>query len=163
MACENAQEQRGAAGSTPRSGRCNRPAGEEGSALIEFALCVPILVTFFFGLIQVCLACYMRQVISETAREGTRYGIVHGSTCVTGNGSTSCTATAAMVTSFVAANDWPNIGGGTLSITTTYPDGNENPGSRVQVNATYRFPFKIPFVTSSTLLMSSTSVMYIVQ
>jgi Flp pilus assembly protein TadG len=138
-------------------------AVDEGSALVEFAMTVPILFTFFFGLIQVCLASYTHQVISETAREGTRYAMVHGSTCVAGNGSTSCTATAAGVSSYLAANGWPNIGGGTLSTLTTYPDGNENPGSRVQVNVTYLFPFKIPFVTSSTLTMSSTSVTYIVQ
>ena len=130
--------------------------------MVEFALTVPILFTFFFGLIQVCFACYTRQVISETAREGTRYAMVHGSTCVTGNGS-SCTATAAAVTSHIAANEWPNIGGGALGINTTYPDGNENPGSRAQVNVTYVYPFKIPFIPPSTFTMSSTSVVYIVQ
>jgi len=163
MAFENAPERRAAAGSAARARRWSRSRPEEGSALVEFALTVPILVTFFFGLIQVCLASYMHQVISETAREGTRYAMVHGSSCVTGNGSTSCTATAAAVNSYVAANGWPNIGGGTLGINTTYPDGNENPGSRVQVNVTYLFPFKIPFVPPSTLTMSSTSVTYIVQ
>jgi Flp pilus assembly protein TadG len=140
-----------------------RAADEEGSSLVEFALTMPILVTFFFGLIQVCLASYTHQVISETAREGTRYAMVRGSTCVTGNGSTSCTATTATVNSYAATNVWPNIGGGTLGINTTYPDGNENPGSRVQVNVSYLFPFKIPFIPPSTLTMSSTSVVYIVQ
>ena len=163
VCCENPQEHGAIAAVAPRRRRWSRLRSEQGSALVEFALTVPILVTFFFGLIQVCLASYMHEVISETAREGTRYAMVHGSSCVTGNGSTSCTATAAAVTSYIAANGWPNIGGGTLGINTTYPDGNENPGNRVQVNVTYLFPFKIPFVPPSTLTMSSTSVTYIVQ
>ena len=163
VACEYKESRRAVAGSAARGRRWRRSRDEEGSALVEFALTVPILFTFFFGLIQVCLASYMHQVISETAREGTRYAMVHGSTCVTGNGSTSCTATALAVNTYVAAHGFPNIGGGTLGINTTYPDGNENPDSRVQVNVTYLFPFRIPFVQSSTLTMSSTSVTYIVQ
>jgi Flp pilus assembly protein TadG len=135
---------------------------EEGAALIEFAMTVPILMTCFFGMVQVCLACYMHQVLTETAREGSRYAIVRGSTCVNGSGS-SCTATAASVNSYVSSIGWPNVAGGTLVVNTTYPDGNEQPGSRVQVNVSYAFPFRIPFVPSSTLNLTSQSVMYIVQ
>jgi Flp pilus assembly protein TadG len=137
-------------------------AEEEGSALVEFALTVPVLIAFFFGLIQVCMASYMHAVVSESAREGTRFAMVHGSTCTTGSGA-SCTVTAAMVNSYVSSNGWPNIGGGTMTINTTYPDGNEAPGSRVQVSVTYAFPFSVPMVPKSTLTMSSTSVMYIAQ
>jgi Flp pilus assembly protein TadG len=135
---------------------------DEGSALVEFALTVPLLFTFFFGLIEVSMAIYTHQVISETAREGTRYAMVHGSTCLNGSGN-SCTVTASNVNSYVAAIPWPNIGGGTTTINTTYPDGNEAPGSRVQVTITYAFPFRVPFIPTSTLTMSSTSVMYIIQ
>jgi len=137
-------------------------AGEEGAAVIEFAMTVPILLSCFFGLVQVCLACYIHQVLTESAREGTRYAIVRGTTCVNGSGS-SCTATVASVNSFVSSIGWPNVAGGTMIVNTTYPDGNEQPGSRVQVNVTYAFPFRIPFVPSSTINLSSNSVMYIVQ
>jgi len=135
---------------------------QEGSALVEFALTVPILFSFFFGLIEVSLASYCHQVISESAREGTRYAMVHGSSCQTGSG-TSCTVTASAVNSFVAAEGWPNLGGGTMSANTTFPDGNQAAGSRVQVTVTYLFPFRVPFIPPSTLTMSSTSVTYIVQ
>jgi Flp pilus assembly protein TadG len=137
-------------------------ASEEGAALVEFALTVPILFTFFFGLIEVSMAMYMHQVLSESAREGSRYAMVHGSTCVNGSGS-SCTLTAAQVNSYVSGLTWPNIGGAPLVVSTTFPDGNQSPGSRVQVYVTYAFPFRVPFVPPTTLSMSSTSVMYIVQ
>jgi Flp pilus assembly protein TadG len=135
---------------------------EEGSSLVEFALSVPVLLTFFFGLIQVCIATYTRSALSECAREGTRYAMVHGSTCETPS-NTSCTVTASAMNTYVSSSTWPNVGGGTMTVSTTYPDGNENPGSRVQITVTYASPFRVPMIPASTLTMSSTSVMYIVQ
>ena len=136
--------------------------GEEGSSLVEFALSIPVLLTFFFGLIQVCIATYTRAAISECAREGTRYAMVHGSTCETPTNA-SCTLTASAINTYVSGASWPNIGGGAMTVNTTFPDGNENPGSRVQVTVTYAFPFRIPYIPASTLSLTSTSVMYIVQ
>jgi Flp pilus assembly protein TadG len=136
--------------------------GEEGSSLVEFAISIPVLLTFFFGLIQVCIGTYTRAAISECAREGTRYAMVHGSTCETATNA-SCTLTASAINSYVSGAPWPNIGGGQMTVNTTYPDGNESPGSRVQVTVTYAFPFRIPYIPASTLTLTSTSVMYIVQ
>jgi Flp pilus assembly protein TadG len=143
-------------------GQRGRWAGEEGSSLVEFAVSIPVLLTFFFGLIQVCIATYTRGEISESAREGTRYAMVHGSSCLTAS-SASCTLNAQAINTYVSSGLWPNIGGGTMTVNTTYPDGNESPGSHVQVQVTYAFPFRVPFIPASTLTMSSTSVMYIVQ
>jgi Flp pilus assembly protein TadG len=140
----------------------SRGAGQEGSSLVEFALTIPVLLTFFFGLIQVSIATYTRGAISENAREGTRYAMVHGSTCQTASNA-SCTLTASNIDSYVSSSPWPNVGGGAMTVTTTYPDGNENPGSRVQVKVSYAFPFRVPMIPASTLTMTSTSVMYIVQ
>jgi Flp pilus assembly protein TadG len=157
------------AGRIRREWKCRRTrrargqrSGEEGSSLVEFAISIPVLLTFFFGLIQVCIATYTRGAISECAREGTRYAIVHGSSCQTA-ASASCTLTASAINTFVSSSPWPNLGGGAMTENTTYPDGNENPGSRVQVTVTYAFPFRVPWIPASTLTMSSTSVMYIVQ
>jgi hypothetical protein len=55
------------------------------------------------------------------------------------------------------------MGGGSMAVNTTFPDGNQNPGSRVQVTVTYNFPLSIPWIPASTLTMSSASVMYILQ
>lgn len=150
-----------------RSAAYSRPAmkaasNEEGSALVEFALTAPALLALIFGLIEVCIALYTLQMVSEVAREGTRYAMVRGATCQTSNGS-SCTATATEVNSYVSAARWPNIGGGTIAANTTFPDGNQNAGSRVQVTVTYVTPFKVPFMSTSPITLSSTSVMSIVQ
>jgi Flp pilus assembly protein TadG len=123
---------------------------------------LPILLAFLLGMIELSLAYYTHCMISETAREATRYAIVHGATCQTGGGA-SCTASAGDINSYVTGIGWPNLGGGTLTANTTFPDGNQNAGSRVQVTVSYVFPFHIPFASKGSWQMSSTSLMYIIQ
>lgn len=135
---------------------------ERGQAVVEIALALPIIAAFTCMMIELCLAFYSYCMISESAREGTRYAIVRGATCQTGTGG-SCTASASTINDVVKHLGWPNLGNGTLSVSTTYPDGNENPGSRVQVVVSYVYPYNIPFAPKGTLRMSSASVMYVVQ
>jgi Flp pilus assembly protein TadG len=142
--------------------------GERGQALVEFALTLPILLTFIFGLMQICMAFYTHEYISELAREGTRYAIVHGSTCATSPGGASCTASttasdATSVASYVQGSGWPNLGGGALTPTVNYLNGDEAPGHQVQVSITYKFPYNIPFIPPSVLSMASSSTMTIIQ
>ncbi|MGC1421488.1 MAG: TadE family protein [Terracidiphilus sp.] len=144
------------------SGFFGEKESEKGQAVIEVALALPIIAAFTFMMIELCLAFYSYCMISESAREGTRYAIVRGATCQTGTGG-SCTASASTINDAVKHLGWPNLGTGTLSANTTYPDGNENPGSRVQVVVNYVYPYNIPFAPKGTLNMSSKSVMYIVQ
>lgn len=147
---------------TDSSRRIHWVRGEEGATLVELALTIPMLLAFIFGWMEVCMAISTRSLLSEIAREGTRYAMVRGATCVNVGGS-SCTATAAGVNAYLNSVNWPNVGGSVIAVSTTYPDGNENAGSRVQVTVTNVFPFNIPFVSKTSLTMSSTSVMYILQ
>ena len=135
---------------------------QDGQALVEFAISFSVLITLFFAFIGICLIFYSYNMISESAREGTRYASLHGATCVTATQS-SCTATASSVNSFVSSTGWLNLAGGTMTPTTSYPDGNENPGSRVLVHVQYVFPVNLPFVPNNSISMASNSEMYIVQ
>ncbi|HXB63170.1 MAG TPA: TadE/TadG family type IV pilus assembly protein [Acidobacteriaceae bacterium] len=146
------------------SGALNAGAmgSEEGSTLIEFALTFTVLLTLIFCLMELCLVFYSYDMISDCAREGTRYAVLRGASCPT-TASPTCEATASQVNSYVSSNAPPNLGAGTLTVATTYPDGNESVGSRVQVKVSYVFPIKMPFVPKASLNMSSTSVMYILQ
>ena len=47
--------------------------------------------------------------------------------------------------------------------TTTYPDGNQAPGSRVKVDIKYTVSIKLPFVPKNSLALDSSSEMYILQ
>lgn len=49
---------------------------ERGSALVEFALILPLLVLLLFGIIEFGLLLYNQQVLTNASREGARYGIV---------------------------------------------------------------------------------------
>jgi Flp pilus assembly protein TadG len=142
--------------------------GEQGQSLVEFGVAASIMFAFMFGLMQVCLAFYSHEYISELAREGTRYAIVHGPDCITSSGSscevtaTTGTGTYSSVNSYVSAIGLPNLGSGPVTVSTTYPDG-EAENEPVVVKVTYAFPYHIPYVTPTTLTMSSTSEMYIIQ
>lgn len=144
-----------------RNGR-NAHHDQGGQALIECALTFTVLMTFFLAFMEICLIFYSYCMIAESAREGTRYASVHGSTCVTGSQS-SCTASASSINAYVSAIGWPNLGGGTLTPATTFPDGNEAPGSRVQISVSYVFPITVPFLPAQAVSMASTSETYIIQ
>jgi len=135
---------------------------EDGSALVEFSITVSVLMTFVLALMQICVAFYSYGLISDYAREGTRYASVRGVSCLNGSGN-SCTATTTSVTNYVKGLGLPNIGGGTINVTTTYPDGNENAGSRVKVAITYTVPISLPLVPKNSITLQTSSEMYILQ
>lgn len=145
--------------------------GEHGSALIETALCLSVLLTLMFGLMQTSLELYAYHYISEAAREGTRYAIVRGSACT--GWATACPATAAQVASYVKGLNYPGIDPAAMTVTTTWPTTGtsctpsvtpcNNPGNLVQVKVQYQFLFSVPLVPSTTFNLSSTSKMGISQ
>ena len=148
--------------------------GESGATLIEFAIGLSVLLTGVFTLMEICLMFYTYATIDECAREGARYAIVRGSSCLT-NGVTgagvSCTASADTVNSYVKGLRYPNAAGGAMTVDTTYSadgaiftaTGNNDPNDIVRVLVTYTFPIKLPFVPKNSLSLSAQSQMYIVQ
>jgi Flp pilus assembly protein TadG len=135
---------------------------ESGETLVTLALVLPILIGFVFGIMQVCLLYYTWEMMAESACQGSRYAMVRGSTCET-SAAASCTVTAAQVNTYVKGLGWPNLGNGTMTVDTSFPDGDEAPGHRVLVTVTYSFPYQIPFVVTKTLSLSSSSQVYFVQ
>lgn len=49
---------------------------ERGSVLVEFAIVLPLLLIILFGIIEFGLLMYNKQVLTNAAREGARYGVV---------------------------------------------------------------------------------------
>lgn len=69
---------------------------EQGQALVEFALILPVLLLLILGLIDIARAVEEENTLAFAAREGTRYAIVHGagsSSPVTVCGVTTTTTT----------------------------------------------------------------------
>jgi hypothetical protein len=58
---------------------------------------------------------------------------------------------------------WPNPGGGTFNVSASFPNSDQVPGHLVLVTVTYSFPYKIPWFSSQSLALSSSSEMYILQ
>jgi Flp pilus assembly protein TadG len=154
-----------------RWGRCAAWVGrsedlaqsESGGSQIEFVLSLTALMTFVFAVMEICMVFYTYGMISECAREATRYAIVRGSTCLTSS-STSCTASATTISNYAKGLGFPNIGGGTLNVTTTFiPAGNQAPGSQVKVDIKYTVSIKVPFIPKNALQLDSSSEMYILQ
>jgi Flp pilus assembly protein TadG len=145
---------------------------EQGATVVEMALSVMILLTVLFGLIEICLALYTYHYVSDAAREGTRYAIVHGAACTTVSG-VSCTATSDQIQTYVQDLGYPGINPSNITVTTTwsaYPVGGacnaagcNGPGDLATVMAQYNFLLSIPFTTATTLNLTSTSSMVISQ
>jgi Flp pilus assembly protein TadG len=153
-----------------------RAHGESGSVIIETALSAVILLTFVFGIMEVGLAGYSYHFTSEAAREGSRFAIVRGSSCVQPSDFTSaCPASSTDIQNYVKNLGFPGINPANMTVApswSAYPVGTtcisapipcSSPGDLVTVKVTYTFPFSIPFVPSSTLTMTSTSAMVISQ
>jgi Flp pilus assembly protein TadG len=158
--------------------KCRSRENDEGAELVEFALASTVLFLFIFGLMQLCIVFFMYNTTAEVARETTRWASVRGTTSsVTSNGVTSCAnpnitgcpATTATIQSFgqnfvggsglTVQSWWCNSDGKTNCVTT---QSNALPGNIVKVKVSYSFA-TVPFVSRSSLTVSSTSEMVIWQ
>jgi Flp pilus assembly protein TadG len=158
-----------------RAQRKYLPCGECGSVILETALSMIVLLTFLFGIMETAFAFYSYHFISEASREGTRYAIVRGSSCVTGVSFTSaCPASTSDIQNHVKNLGFPGINPNNMTVAvnySAYPAGVTcrplanctNPGNLVTVVVQYNFPFSVPFVPQRTMAMTSTSAMIISQ
>jgi Flp pilus assembly protein TadG len=156
---------------------------ERGSALVEFAVTVPLLTLLFFGSIQAMFAMYVYHYTAWAAQQGARYATVRGytwsqntTTACSSSLIYNCTASAANIQSYMqslgainstkltmntsTAYVWPgtNASGATTGCTTNA----NSPGCLVKVTANYSFNF-VPFLPFTGLTMSATSQKTILQ
>ena len=157
-----------------RAGAPSSRRGEHGQSIVETTLSMLILLTMLFGILQASLAVYSYHFIAESAREGARYAIVRGSACT--SFTSACPATAAQIQSYVTGLGYPGINTSTTTMTVTASwcaptgsippacsAGTNAPGQIVRVAITYKFPLAVPFLSSETVAMNSTSQMVISQ
>lgn len=109
----------------------------EGQALVEFALILPVLLILMVGIFDVALAVWQSNTLAAAAREGTRYAIVHGSSSSSpvgpGSGSYTAPDQDTVVAGIVGSQA---TGVASVTVASTWPDGNADRGSRVSVVAT---------------------------
>lgn len=90
-----------------------------GTALVELAVCLPVLVTVVLGIVEFGRGMMVSELISEASREGARQAIIAGST-----NNTITTS----VNTFLQ-NTTVNPQDATVTITITPATGNPNPGN----------------------------------
>ena len=127
---------------------------DTGSSLVEFALISFMFVIVLAGVVEMGRMVLVYTTIANAAREGARYAIVHGadqtvSPSGPGNPCT-CPNVKTVVKNFASAG---LVDITALTITVSYPDGDNNAGSHVNVKVTYPYD---PFVGYFSSLLNTT-------
>lgn len=150
------------------STRSHPARGERGSTLVEFVLVSVVAMLMFFGIIELGRALFTYHLVSNAARLGTRYAIVHGSDCdLTLPG--CAPATASDIQDYVRSVS-PGVDPAALTVTTTWGTGSaclgapfQGAGCTVTVRVAYSFVSVVPLLNLGVIPMASTSVMVISQ
>lgn len=148
-----------------------RQNGEAGTALVEFALSMVLVLTIIFGIIDFGRAMFAYIWVANTARTGARYVMVTGASCLYSNG-TSCGASNTQLINYLQNNSQG------ITFTSTCPiSGNQGAvciqagcinavakdqlpcasGVKGAVQVQYQFGFICPFLPRQTWTMTSTS------
>jgi Flp pilus assembly protein TadG len=124
---------------------------EDGAVAVEFALLLPILMTFFAGLIEFGFALYFQEVITNASREAARAGIIIGAPRPTAGEITSVAL--AYLTNF-------GVGCTASCVSVTGAQGSSGADLTVRVDFPYRFVilpgFIDDFVSDITLRATTT-------
>ena len=156
---------------------------EEGASLVEMAIASSLLFAMMFGVIQMALALYAYHFVSDAAREGSRWAMVRGGSCISNVSKAYCSPTStdqygadnSDVQAYVQGLGYPYASSLTTStkwlsgtpsaqVTCgTTPSGCNTAGNQVQVTVSYSFPIAIPFWTATTINLQSASTMVIAQ
>lgn len=137
---------------------------EGGQAMSEFALAAAAALLLLIGCVEFARALFTYELVSNAARLGARYAIVHGSACALAG----CPASAADVQAYVDGQVSSAISTGPLTVTTTWSakagctaSPFQGPGCLVSVNV--RYPFQFMAFGWHAVTLSSTSAMTISQ
>jgi Flp pilus assembly protein TadG len=119
-----------------------------GTALLETALTLPLLLFVAVGIFEFGRAYQYMQVLTNAAREGARVAVLPGQTT---------DAVQSRVTNYLTAGQISNPSSATVTLTTTQVSiggGNTAPGSKVTVN--YPFSFSVLQPVAQLVVMNST-------
>ncbi len=122
---------------------------EDGSSTLELAFVLPLYILLVFGFVSAALLFFVYSSITYASRAATRYAAVRSAAT-----STPCSQTD--ISTIVQATV-PILNGGQLTSPATWTAGN-TVGGTVTVNVRVVYAAGLPFLTNSSLTLSSTSV-----
>lgn len=127
-----------------------------GAAAAEFATVAATFLLVFFGLIETALAVYDYNAVCTAAREAVRYAIVHSPA----SANPATTVQIQQVAEGYAASLDP----AKLTVTVSWPaDANLPAQKDAEVQVAYLYQMRIPFFSSVSMSLTSTSRMLVSQ
>jgi Flp pilus assembly protein TadG len=119
---------------------------QNGAAMVEFAIVLPLLLMLIFGMIEFSVMLYDKAMLTNATREGARFGILFRTKPipVTGIGSIPDT-----VDNYLQ-NNLISLGGGTETLITSVSGTCTAPGLPITVTVSYPYKFLVlpGFITS---------------
>ncbi len=132
--------------------------GRRATTVLELALVLPIVLVFILGSIDFAEVMYAYGTVSEAARTGARYAMVHGAMASSPVGPAANDAT---VESVVRSNALA-LNPSALTVTSSWGAGDNNVTSPVTVTATYTCNFSVgKLVGLGTINVSGSTTMMI--
>ena len=119
---------------------------DAGSNLVEFSLVAFLFVILLLSVVEMGRMLLVYTTMSNAARAGTRYAIVHGSDLSSGaSGPGNTTNVQTVVRNFAGAG---LLSSSNVVVTVSYPANNNNPGSLVEVTASYQYDPLVGYFSS---------------
>jgi len=106
-----------------------------GATVLELAFTCPVTILLLVGILDTGLALHSNNALAEASREGARFAAVHGSKSGTPFGPSANDASLEQAVRKSAIGLNPE----SLQVSSTWPDSNNNPNSRVTVQLTYTY------------------------
>ena len=141
---------------------------KRGQSLVEFAMVLPIFLMLLVGTFDLGHVVWSNDMLSNAAREGARYAIVHGagSSCPAGPGSVSGPLAASCENPspskqdiYDAATHWTDIGGGTVTVTACYWNTTQCNGDADEAGATNVRGTRVTVTVTATVSLSAPSLL----
>jgi len=124
---------------------------------VEFAVVLPILVLFMFGIVEFGLAYSARIELTNAVREGARTAALGKGACKPASPEPAGYLKACVVASTKDAAS--GLAPASITVEPTLCPETPVPGDRATVRATYPFSYDIPFFRSGTWTLTARGVM----
>jgi Flp pilus assembly protein TadG len=131
---------------------------------VELVMVLPWIFTIMFGLAESARLMMAYSTLSDAARAGTRYAIVHGSyrTGTGVEGPSGPGNTANVIAAVKQVTSGAGLSPGNVTVYDSgaepmYPDGTNKIGARVKVKVSYAFTSVLPLIVPFSVTLGSTS------
>jgi Flp pilus assembly protein TadG len=123
----------------------NQKIGQNGSAAVEFAIVLPLLIILIFGIIEFSICFYNKAMLTNASREGSRTGIVFADPRI------SDTEIESVVNTYCSDN-LITFGDSGTSPTVTVSRSGSGAGDSLTVSVNYHYDFLVLPNFISTLI-----------